>query len=89
MQALTRDELKHMNEVAHDDFVLVNVLSPEKFNKQHIRTSINIPHKNADFVETVEEVAGSNRVLRELRMRRVSGRCPEARGRRVHAGVRL
>jgi len=59
MQALTREELKRMNEVEHDDFVLINVLSPEQFNKQHIRTSINIPHKNADFAETVEEVAGS------------------------------
>lgn len=59
MQALTRDELKRMNETEHDDFVLINVLSPEQFNEKHIRTSINIPAANTDFVDTVEEVAGS------------------------------
>lgn len=48
-----------MNEIEHDDFVLINVLSPEQFNEKHIRTSINVPAANADFVETVEEVAGS------------------------------
>lgn len=59
MQAIDRDTLKRMNEVEHEDFVLINVLSPEKFNERHIRTSINIPVASDDFVERVESVAGS------------------------------
>lgn len=58
MQTISRNELKQMNQ-NHRDFVLINVLSPEDFNKQHIRTSINIPVKDAKFVEKVKEVAGS------------------------------
>ncbi|WP_163559691.1 rhodanese-like domain-containing protein [Halomonas sp. NO4] len=59
MKAITRDELKVMNETEHDDFVLINVLPRDAFNKQHIRTSINIPVKDANFVEKVEDVVGS------------------------------
>lgn len=59
MQSLTRDELKTMNEIRHDDFVLLNVLPPEDFNRRHIRTSINIPNEREDFAEAVETVAGS------------------------------
>lgn len=59
MQTLTRDELKRMNEEQHEDFVLINVLPREAFNDKHIRTSINIPYKQADFVGTVEKVTGS------------------------------
>lgn len=58
MQAINRDELKKMNEAEHRDFVLINVLPREKFNKQHIRTSINVPVDNDDFVDKVETVAG-------------------------------
>jgi rhodanese-related sulfurtransferase len=57
MQAISRNELKNMNE-NHRDFVLINVLSPDDFNKKHIRTSINIPVKDANFAKRVEEVAG-------------------------------
>ncbi|MGM0701261.1 MAG: rhodanese-like domain-containing protein [Pseudomonadota bacterium] len=59
MRTITRDELKVMNETEHDDFVLINVLPRDAFNKQHIRTSINIPAKDDNFVEKVEDVVGS------------------------------
>ncbi len=58
MKTLTRDELKRMNEQDHEDFVLVNVLPPEAFRKQHIRTSVNVPVKREDFAEVVESIAG-------------------------------
>ena len=59
MKTLTKKELKAMNEQTQEDFVLINVLSQEDFNKQHIRTSINLPYKADDFEEAVERVAGS------------------------------
>lgn len=59
MKPITRDDLKTMNETEHEDFVLINVLPRDKFNQQHIRTSINIPVDDDDFVEKVESVAGS------------------------------
>ena len=58
MKTLTRDELKKMNEVEHEDFVLINVLPRETFQEKHIRTSINVPVENDDFTETVEQVTG-------------------------------
>jgi len=58
MKAISRDDLKTMNEAEHEDFVLINVLPREKFRKQHIRTSINVPVDNDDFVRNVEAVAG-------------------------------
>lgn len=58
MKPIDRDTLKRMNEVEHEDFVLINVLPREKFNERHIRTSINIPVGSDDFVEQVESVAG-------------------------------
>lgn len=83
-----------MNEIEHDDFVLINVLSPEQFNEKHIRTSINVPAANADFVETVEEVAGSKD--RKVVVYCASFDCdasPNAArksgGSRFYAGVRL
>lgn len=59
MQAITRDELKVMNEQEHRDFVLINVLPRDKFNEQHIRTSINVPVDDDNFVSRVEDVVGS------------------------------
>lgn len=57
MNTITRDQLKHMNEEAHEDFVLINVLSPEAFREDHIRTSINVPVADPEFTERVERVA--------------------------------
>lgn len=59
MQAITKEELKKMNSERHEDFVLINVLPREYFNKAHIRTSVNIPHDQPDFARKVEEAAGS------------------------------
>ncbi|MDX1757520.1 MAG: rhodanese-like domain-containing protein [Marinobacter sp.] len=58
MKAITRDELKRMNEEQHRDFVLVNVLPREQFNERHIRTSINVPLTDDNFTQEVETVAG-------------------------------
>jgi rhodanese-related sulfurtransferase len=58
MQSINRQELESMNEQAKEDFVLVNVLSPDNFRKAHIRTSINIPHEDPDFTRIMEKVAG-------------------------------
>lgn len=59
MKPIDRDALKRMNEVDHEDFVLINVLPREAFNKKHIRTSINIPIGSDKFAERVESVAGT------------------------------
>jgi len=59
MKPIDREALKKMNEVEHEDFVLINVLPREKFNERHIRTSINIPVDSDDFADHVEAVAGS------------------------------
>lgn len=42
MKTLTKEQLRNMIE-RKEDFVLVNVLSKEYFDKQHIPGSINIP----------------------------------------------
>ncbi|KTD14945.1 rhodanese-like domain-containing protein [Legionella israelensis] len=59
MQPITKHQLKKMNEVEHEDFVLINVLPQDDFNKKHIRTSINIPYTKDNFAQLVELVAGS------------------------------
>lgn len=58
MQPISRTTLEKMNEQQKEDFVLINVLPRDAFRKAHIRTSINIPHENDDFVDRVELVAG-------------------------------
>lgn len=60
MQAISRDQLKDMNQ-NHRDFVLINVLPRDDFNAQHIRTSINIPVEDKNFVEKVEAVTGDKK----------------------------
>lgn len=58
MQAISRDQLKQMNEQEHEDFVLINVLPRDTFNEDHIRTSVNVPVADDDFIETVDKIAG-------------------------------
>jgi len=58
MQIITRSTLETMNEEAKEDFVLINVLPREEFNKAHIRTSVNVPHESEDFAARVERIAG-------------------------------
>ena len=59
MKTISRDDLKQMNETEHEDFVLINVLPRDAFNREHIRTSINIPVDEPSFLEQAEAVAGS------------------------------
>jgi rhodanese-related sulfurtransferase len=59
MQPISHDDLKTMNEAQHQDFVLINVLSREAFNREHIRTSVNVPVDNDNFASIVEAIAGS------------------------------
>lgn len=58
MRAITRDELHTMLD-KNQDFVLINVLPRDAFNKQHIPQSVNIPVGEDDFTEQVEAVAGN------------------------------
>lgn len=58
MKTLTRNELKRMNELEHEDFVLINVLPRDAFRKAHIRTSVNVPVGDDDFDEIVERITG-------------------------------
>ena len=74
MQAIDRKELEAMNGRNNQDFVLINVLPRDKFLKEHIRTSINIPGEDADFASKVEQVAGSKD--REVVLYCASFECP-------------
>lgn len=58
MKTLKREELKKMID-AKEDFLLINVLSKENFDKQSIPGSKNIPVEGTDFVKQVETTAGS------------------------------
>ena len=53
MTRLTTEELIRKKE-AGESFLLVNVLDPRYFRKQHIPGSINIPADAADFIEKIE-----------------------------------
>jgi len=58
MRTIERTDLERMNETRKEDFILVNVLPREMFNKEHIRTSVNVPLASGDFLKTIETVAG-------------------------------
>ena len=58
MKTITRNELKRMNEQAHEDFVLINVLPRQAFEEEHIRTSVNVPVTDDDFAGVIERIAG-------------------------------
>ncbi|SEH75059.1 Rhodanese-related sulfurtransferase [Rheinheimera pacifica] len=62
MKTVTKADIKRMNEVNDEDFVLINALPVDAFNEKHIRTSINIPFPDNDnFVEDVTKVTGENK----------------------------
>lgn len=62
MKTVTKADIKRMNEVNDEDFVLINTLPEDAFNEKHIRTSINIPYPDNDhFVEDVTKVTGKNK----------------------------
>jgi len=48
MDTISKEELKWMLD-NNEDFVLINVLSKEYYNKQHIAGSINIPLEDKNF----------------------------------------
>lgn len=58
MKELKHDELKAMNEIEHEDFVLINVLPVRDFNERHIRTSVNVPINDENFVSQVTAIVG-------------------------------
>ncbi len=59
MEQITKEQLKKMNDVKEEDFVLINVLSPDSFKEKHIRTSINIPLEKDNFEDLVQLVSAS------------------------------
>lgn len=58
MQTITAEELKQKKERG-EDFLLINTLSEEDFEVTHIPDAINIPQESDDFVQRVEQRAGS------------------------------
>ncbi|MCW8194984.1 rhodanese-like domain-containing protein [Proteobacteria bacterium 005FR1] len=59
MHALSGEDLEKMFKDPEQDFVLINVLSPEDFNRRHIRNSVNVPLKTHSFANVVAEIAGN------------------------------
>lgn len=58
MKTLSREKLKEM--IGKDnDFLLVNVLLPKQFNREHIPGSVNIPVNDENFERKFEEKAES------------------------------
>ncbi len=58
MQKITAEELKQKQERG-EDFLLINTLSEDAFDETHIPGAINIPQQSDDFVQRVEQRAGS------------------------------
>lgn len=58
MLTITAEELKQKKERG-EDFLLINTLSEDSFESTHIPDAINIPQESDDFVQRVEERAGS------------------------------
>ena len=57
MHTITAQDLKHMRDRG-EDFLLVNTLPAEMFNETRIPGAVNIPEKDGDFAERVEQRAG-------------------------------
>ena len=58
MRALSTEQMKEMRD-RNEDFVFLNVLPEEMYRKQHIPGSDNMPEKDKNFVQRVEQQAGS------------------------------
>ena len=58
MNTLTVDEVRQMQD-RHEDFLLINTLDEEHFPDTQIPGSINIPQSRDDFVQRVEQEAGT------------------------------
>lgn len=57
MHTITAQDLKHMRDRG-EDFLLVNSLPTQYFNDTKIPGAVNIPEKDDDFAERVEQRAG-------------------------------
>ena len=55
MRTITAKDLQAKID-AQEDFVLLNVLSAEDFEKAHIPGSLNVPQKRESFVQDVEKL---------------------------------
>jgi rhodanese-related sulfurtransferase len=62
MQTISTSQLSEMKQRG-DDFLLVNTLDPESFEKTRIPGSINIPQSQSDFVNNVLHESGSKQRL--------------------------
>lgn len=60
MQKIDAQQLNGMKE-QRDDFLLVNTLPEQSFEKTKIEGAINIPESKDDFVEKVEKKADSKK----------------------------
>src|SRR5690625_3130224 len=59
MKATSHSDLKTMNEAEHRDLVMINVLPHDSYNKEHIRSSVNVPVDGDNCTCRVEQIAGS------------------------------
>ena len=57
MTSITADQLRAIRD-RNDDFLLVNTLAPEHFDKTKIPGAINIPQDQDDFAKRVKKEAG-------------------------------
>jgi rhodanese-related sulfurtransferase len=58
MKKITTEQLKSFKET-NRDFLLVNTLDPEHFDKTRIADAVNIPQSQDDFAEQVAQVTTS------------------------------
>jgi rhodanese-related sulfurtransferase len=58
MNTLTTEQVKKRLE-SNENVLLINTLDPESFEKTRIPDSINIPQSEQNFVERVEQQAGT------------------------------
>ena len=61
MRTITAKELKDKFD-ANEDFILVNVLSPESFEAKHIPSSINMPLSDIG-IRSKKELPGKNKEI--------------------------
>ena len=57
MQSISHNELKSMLD-NHEDITMINVLSHQNFEKEHIPDSINVPVETENFSEKVAQQVG-------------------------------
>ena len=73
MKTLSYDQLKKMID-DNQNFLLVDVLPKDSFEKAHISDAVNIPLSETDFVNQVEQAAGNKN--RKVVVYCASSECP-------------